>query len=476
MLTNRGQIHFSILPSPEPSSIEHHLGEDDPDTDSCHSKTATPLVSKRHFQFYRQAIADIRQSPVSLRLWLLSTLFFAAVKIVIARLSGFGSAYEYYCSVDGSFQTEGDIDFWAISDFFQVNIATGNLTFTQAKVIDTTWDLIVGRGGQAILSLITWKVFTNYVAMSMTIQPVTFATYRILFADSGPSISSTTSLLHDFIRFKGLASKSAGAFLIYSILLSLALPTLVSSATGYTSLNEGFIRAYDNNLVPISSFNQLDTSILNSPWLYSNETYTQDEIKQRGVCVPVKDRYQWGGSFLQIFLLHILLALWTIGCLTLMLSSHAHYRVTKDTEAPKGYQALGILVGNIDDQLTESTVKVCTTTDQQLKATIKTTLAGGSMSFDAQDQIKTFQQWFAKERIWFICLCVWVVSALAFLISEFLFSIFFFGFLFIIVFYLSLGTLFAIIIGQTLGSRLFLILCWLLLCGGNIAGWFFIPI
>ncbi|KAJ8132744.1 hypothetical protein O1611_g880 [Lasiodiplodia mahajangana] len=282
MFANQGRINRSAL-SLDSLSMERDTGEADPDLPD--SRMATPLVAKRYFQFYHQAKADIQGSPLSLKLWLLCALFVAAVEIVIARLN---TSVVNYCTTAGSFLFLVERDYWVLSDFFQVNIAAGNLTFTQAKVIDTTWDLIVGRGGQATLSLITWRVFADYAAMSMTIQPITFATYRILFVDNEPSISSATRLFRDFIKFKRLASKLASVFLIYSTLLSLALPTLVGSATGYAPLNEGFIRAYDNNLVPISNFNQQSSSI-GSLWEHSNETYPEDDIQKRGICIPVKD-------------------------------------------------------------------------------------------------------------------------------------------------------------------------------------------
>lgn len=142
MFTNRGQINASTL-SLDLLSMEHHLEENDSDQDSSHFKTATPLVAKRYFQFYHQAVADIRESPVNLRLWFLSALFLTAVQVVIGRLSAF-SGFEYgnFCTVDGSFRLGSETDHWAISDFFQVNIATGNLTFTQAKVVDTIWGFV----------------------------------------------------------------------------------------------------------------------------------------------------------------------------------------------------------------------------------------------------------------------------------------------------------------------------------------------
>ncbi|KAI0515392.1 hypothetical protein F5B22DRAFT_188422 [Xylaria bambusicola] len=279
MFTKPGQIDLSRL-SLDSLSMEQPLEQDDSDIELSYSEKSNRLVAKRYFQFYHQTIADIRQSPINLTPWIFSMIFFAAAYMIVAKLRFFGALNTSYCSPDGSIKPVYT-NLWATSDLFQVNIATGNLTFTQAKVIDTIWDLIVGRGGQATLTLITWKLFAEYAAVSMAIQPVTFATYRILFTDSGPSISSTASLLYDFIKFRGLASKWASAFLIYSIMLSLAFPTLAGSTTGYTTLNEAFIHTDDNNLIPISSPSWGD---MTNP----NETY-ESVIRRQGVCVPVKD-------------------------------------------------------------------------------------------------------------------------------------------------------------------------------------------
>ncbi|KAI6759793.1 hypothetical protein HG531_013699 [Fusarium graminearum] len=46
---------------------------------------------------------------------------------------------------------------WRFSKFFEVTLAWGSLDFTTAKLIDVTWDLVVGRGGQATMSFIAWK-------------------------------------------------------------------------------------------------------------------------------------------------------------------------------------------------------------------------------------------------------------------------------------------------------------------------------
>ncbi|KAI1751613.1 hypothetical protein F4782DRAFT_531387 [Xylaria castorea] len=271
--------------------MEHHLEKGDSETKSSHSKTATHLVVKRRCRALHQTIADIRQSRLNLKLWLLFTLFISAVLVLVNTLYGHSETGDGYCFADGSFQTAPIFPMdrlWTSSEFFQVNIAIGNLTFTQAKVADISWDLIVGRGGQAILSFITWKLFADYAALSMIIQPVTFATYRTLFAETGPSISSTARLVHDLIRYKGFASNLANAFIIYSMVFALVLPTLAGAATGYTPVNKAFIRDYDDSLVPFLSFQEKDSGD-GWVWEYSNMTYQLNDIELRGSCVPVKD-------------------------------------------------------------------------------------------------------------------------------------------------------------------------------------------
>ncbi|KAI0398653.1 hypothetical protein F4802DRAFT_226202 [Xylaria palmicola] len=455
-------------------SMERQLERENSDTDSSYSEVVRPLAVRRRFQLYHQVMADIRNSTASLKLWLASTLFIGGILVVMGRLGPFTVDH---CSVDGSFRVHNGLSTdWAASDFFQINIAAGNLTFAQAKVADTAWDLIVGRGGQAILSLITWKVFADYSAMCMTIQPITFATYRIIFTESEPSISSTVRLLHDFIRYKGLASKLASGFLIYSIVFSLAFPTTAGAATGYVPLNEAFILDVEGNLVPFSSFEVWVNSTANYTditWQYSNRTYHQKDIEPLGSCVPVKDRYQWGASFLQITVLLILAAVWAIGCLAVLITSHARYRLPKGTEVPKGYQAMGILVESIDDQLRDN-VKASTTMDQELKTAIKMKLAGGSISFSTPGKIKTFRQWYARERVWFIWLCFWLTAMLGLSIpAVYLLSPLFF--LFSVLFgFVALGTIFSIIVGRTLGSKLIFTFCWIALGVGFGLGTFFI--
>ena len=44
---------------------------------------------------------------------------------------------------------------------FEINLRTGNLSFTAAKLIDVTFDIVVGRGAQGCLAWIAYRLYTD---------------------------------------------------------------------------------------------------------------------------------------------------------------------------------------------------------------------------------------------------------------------------------------------------------------------------
>jgi hypothetical protein len=66
--------------------------------------------------------------------------------LVVVSLSGSASNFSLdvtACQPDGQFSLDSnDYDYWDVSGFFQVTLGFGDLTFTQAKVIDVVWDVV----------------------------------------------------------------------------------------------------------------------------------------------------------------------------------------------------------------------------------------------------------------------------------------------------------------------------------------------
>ncbi|KAI0394822.1 hypothetical protein F5Y17DRAFT_426291 [Xylariaceae sp. FL0594] len=190
-------------------------------------------------------------------LWVLLLLFSLGILILFGALPSLslGSGQPSACHPDGTFSPFGqDYSPWELQGFFQINLAFGHLTYTQVKAIDVVWDIVIGRGGQAVMALVSWRVFSDYMATARVALPITYLSFRVLFIETTPSISSTYKLARDLHSRHGAHSKAASIFIIWSMLLMLGWPTFAGAATGYTPTTAAFIRISDDNLVPFHLF------------------------------------------------------------------------------------------------------------------------------------------------------------------------------------------------------------------------------
>ncbi|KAF9768377.1 hypothetical protein IL306_014346 [Fusarium sp. DS 682] len=112
---------------------------------------------------------------------------------------------------------------------------------------------VVDRGGQTLLALISWRAFSDYLAVSIMTKPATYTTVWLLRFQTDPSFVSIMGLLHQFIWRRGLASRAAMSFMVAAALLILAFPTVASSMTGYTTVNKVYIEVPETGLVELSA-------------------------------------------------------------------------------------------------------------------------------------------------------------------------------------------------------------------------------
>jgi succinate dehydrogenase hydrophobic anchor subunit len=162
------------------------------------------------------------------------------------------------CAPDGSLYTNpAEFSFWRASGVFQVTLGSGHMTFAQAKVVDVVWDVVFGRGGQALLTFLSWKVFTQYVTTSMQVSPVTFSTFRTIFVQGEASALGVWRLIADFSRRRGLQSRLAMVFVVATMVFILAFPVLASAMTGYSANVEPFVRGEGAEYVPFEKLRAL---------------------------------------------------------------------------------------------------------------------------------------------------------------------------------------------------------------------------
>lgn len=88
----------------------------------------------------------------------------------------------------------------------------------------------------------------------MEVAPISYQTFWIIFIQNDPSLLSTVSLTREFVSKRGLHSRIAMTFIVSTMILIVAFPTLASAMSGYTGEVEAFIREYDQTLTQWSKF------------------------------------------------------------------------------------------------------------------------------------------------------------------------------------------------------------------------------
>lgn len=145
---------------------------------------------------------------------------------------------------------------WRIMDstyFFTPNLSFGSMTFTQVKVIDIAWDLLVGRGGQMALAWVNWTVFNEWLVFHAERWRTSYKMYTAVALQT----TSWTMMGVAAKEFLCFGEKSWERFfrwlamfcLFISTLYVLAFPTLMAAMTGYITTYEPYMEDYDRNLI-----------------------------------------------------------------------------------------------------------------------------------------------------------------------------------------------------------------------------------
>ncbi|KAK3987144.1 hypothetical protein QBC44DRAFT_246574 [Cladorrhinum sp. PSN332] len=168
------------------------------------------------------------------------------------------------CKPDGSFSPfSDDYRWWSPRSFFEMTLQGGSFSFAEAKVIDIGWDLVIGRGGQLLVTYISWHTFARHTAISVQRTPIKYATFQESFLQQEPSVLRVCQFLKGLEIFPPLYPMWIKAFMGFTLLMSMVFPTAASAMTGYTPRMEAFVKdKFGNALIQFSDFDLLAYKII----------------------------------------------------------------------------------------------------------------------------------------------------------------------------------------------------------------------
>ncbi|KAK4503501.1 hypothetical protein PRZ48_004416 [Zasmidium cellare] len=158
----------------------------------------------------------------------------------------------FYCDAGGDviYPWESSRNqYWNPNLWLTITLASGSLTFTQAKAIDIIWDLVVGRGGQMLLCVLAYPPMRKSLLTALERHSMHMPVVASLAFEHFSVVSwwATTREL-----FRGWSWRLFGY--LWMIIYLLIFGTIVSAMTGYqanmrpyySEQNSGNLMAYSN--------------------------------------------------------------------------------------------------------------------------------------------------------------------------------------------------------------------------------------
>jgi hypothetical protein len=135
----------------------------------------------------------------------------------------------WFCPLNGKAVLEDEVSdqtVWDTNEFLDITLGFGLFDFGVAKGLDIGWDLIVGRGGQLILALLSYRLLSATLLYSMETCTTSFYTYTAVGFDRGP-LFVVWAAIRDLWIGKSQDRRILSMIIFASVYL-LAFPTFVS--------------------------------------------------------------------------------------------------------------------------------------------------------------------------------------------------------------------------------------------------------
>jgi hypothetical protein len=143
-----------------------------------------------------------------------------------------------------------------IENLFALDATFGRFSFSQVKTIDILWDLLVGRGAQALAWWASYTVFCDALLRVIERHPASFTIFQRM-ALEGPGLHSLWTLTKELWRAKSARTRALFLYMFWSTAYVLLVPIVLGAMTGYDSTSIAWIDLQGgNNIFPAAGLKE----------------------------------------------------------------------------------------------------------------------------------------------------------------------------------------------------------------------------
>ncbi|EON63523.1 hypothetical protein W97_02751 [Coniosporium apollinis CBS 100218] len=223
-------------------------------------------------------------------------------------LGGYYMTVNRFCS-----QRQGEFS------FFEPDTVMGNFTLGQAKAIDLAWNTVLGRGGQAVMTYTSYNAVANALTRIAETTPVKYELFAgLAFYPTG--VFTLAHLVKGLHSLRGWRPKFAMAWLLFSSVLILAMPSLIDASSGYIQPPSLFYVSGvpgDNHGPLYRASEQVPRALLSVNASEAPYTCMADGV------------YQWGFASGWFLILMTLMPVWVFGTYCIWMDTQHNSELTR---------------------------------------------------------------------------------------------------------------------------------------------------
>lgn len=217
----------------------------------------------------------------------------------------------------------------------------GNFTLGEARAIDMAWNVFIGRGGQAVVGVAAYGVYTDALMRILEVTPVSFEIYAAMAIHPNQvwSILPISKAV-----WRGIRPRLIMIWILLSCIYLIALPTMVDAMSGYVQRQDAYIQFANETTVPYYY------SFANGSTVETLSYFSAGDQSYATICVPTFG-FQWGFASVWVLVCLWSFGIWLVGTYVLWLDAQYNSQLRRSGRSMGTFLAAAELSDAMREQL-----------------------------------------------------------------------------------------------------------------------------